>query len=308
MRKTALKSVLNLARVDSRVCFIGSDLGAGTMDDFVKEMPERIFREGISEQHVIGLAAGLALDGKIPYVNTLATFITRRCLEQIILDIALHDAKVRLIGNGGGLVYAPLGPTHVTTDDLGFMRLIPNMAILAPCDAKEMKSLMPTTLDWEGPIYIRLAKGNDQIVSCDHQFIIGKSVSYAEGEKALLICTGICLQICLSASELLKKSNINVGILHMPTIKPLDIDAILSRIPRYKAIITVEEHNISGGLGSAVAEILLESALPILPKFKRIGFPNKFINNYGKQYEHFNFNNITPTGIANEVFNILSIN
>jgi transketolase len=308
MRKTALKSVLNLARVDSRVCFIGSDLGAGTMDDFIKEMPERIFREGISEQHVIGLAAGLALEGKIPFVNTLATFITRRCLEQIILDIALHNAKVRLIGNGGGLVYAPLGPTHVTTDDLGFMRLIPNMAILVACDANEMERIIPTTLDWEGPIYIRLAKGGDQIVSRDHQFIIGKSVSYAEGEKVLLICTGICLQICLSASELLKKNKLNVGILHMPTIKPLDIDAILSRVPKYKAIITVEEHNINGGLGSAVAEMLAESALSTLPKFKRIGFPNNFIHNYGKQDEHFNLHDITPTGIANEVLNILSVN
>ena len=119
MRKTALRAVTEMARRDPRVCFIGSDLGAGVMDDFRADMPDRLFREGVSEQHVIGMAGGLALEGKIVYVNTLATFLTRRCYEQLMLDLALYRAKVRLIGSGGGLVYAPLGPTHVTTEDMG---------------------------------------------------------------------------------------------------------------------------------------------------------------------------------------------
>ena len=299
MRRTAMRSVVEMARKDARVCFIGSDLGAGVMDDFKAEMPERLFREGVSEQHIIGMAGGLALEGCIVYINTLATFLTRRCLEQLILDLALYKAKVRLIGSGGGLVYAPLGPTHVTTDDFGLLRMIPNMAIIAACDAPEMGRIMPATLDWDGPIYIRLAKGGDAVVSHeDVPFVIGKAMPYADGDDVLLICTGIGLQVCLGAAELLKHAGISAGILHMPTVKPLDTEAILSRVPNYHTVLTVEEHCVIGGLGSAVAEILAEADLARFPKFKRIGFPDAFVQNYGGQNEHLALWGITPEDVA----------
>ena len=130
-------------------------------------MPERFFMEGVSEANIVGMAAGLALEGKIVYINTIATFLTRRCFEQIVLDLCLHNANVRLIGNGGGMVYAPLGPTHVAIDDIAILRAMPHMTILAPADADEMRRLMPQTLDVDGPIYIRLGKGGDPIVSRD---------------------------------------------------------------------------------------------------------------------------------------------
>src|SRR3989338_5610353 len=127
------------------------------------------------------MAAGLALEGKIPYVNTIATFLTRRCFEQIVLDLCLHKANVRLIGNGGGLVYAPLGPTHLSIDDIAILRAIPNMTIIAPADADEMRRLMPQTVDYTGPIYIRLAKGFDPIVTNDEiSFKIGKALVMRE--------------------------------------------------------------------------------------------------------------------------------
>jgi transketolase len=130
-----------------------------------KEMPERFFMEGVSEQHIIGMAAGLAMEGFIPYVNTIATFITRRCYEQVALDLCLQDLPVRLIANGGGVVYAPLGPTHLAVEDIAIMRALPNMAVVAPCDADEMKRFMSSTLNFPHPIYIRLAKGGDKVVS-----------------------------------------------------------------------------------------------------------------------------------------------
>src|SRR5579885_2620113 len=142
MRATCLNMVHDLAKRDKRVLFIGSDLSPGLLADMRREMPERWYMEGITEANVIGMAAGLAMEGYIPYVNTIATFITRRCFEQVAVDLCLHDLPVRLIGNGGGLVYAPLGPTHVAMEDIAIMRALPDMTIVCPTDAPEMNRFM----------------------------------------------------------------------------------------------------------------------------------------------------------------------
>ena len=141
MRQTCLNMVYDLAKRDERVVFIGSDLSPGLLADMKRDMPDRWYMEGITEQNVIGMAAGMAREGFIPYVNTIATFITRRCYEQVAVDLCLHDLPVRLIANGGGLVYAPLGPTHLAIEDIAIMRALPNMAVTAVCDAKEMVRL-----------------------------------------------------------------------------------------------------------------------------------------------------------------------
>jgi transketolase len=148
MRKTSLDCVFELAKKDKRVLFIGSDLGPGVLENFKKELPSQFFMEGIAEQFIIGMSAGLAKEGFIPYVNTIATFITRRCYEQVAIDLCLHDLPVRLIGNGGGLVYAPLGPTHLALEDISLMKSLPNMTIISPCDAKEMHAMMHQTLNY----------------------------------------------------------------------------------------------------------------------------------------------------------------
>src|SRR3984957_3960463 len=181
MRNTCLNQVHALARRDERVVFIGSDLSPGLLAEMKREMPQRWFMEGIAEQNVVGMAAGFAMEGFIPYVNTIATFITRRCYEQVAVDLCLHDLPVRLIGNGGGLVYAPLGPTHLAIEDIAIMRAPPNMAVVSVCDADEMTRFMDRTLDWPGPIYIRLAKGFDPIVSRPElEFKIGKAIVMRE--------------------------------------------------------------------------------------------------------------------------------
>src|SRR6202453_5223506 len=177
MRATCQNMVYDLAKRDKRVIFIGSDLSPGLLADMKKEMPERWYMEGITEANVIGMAAGMAMDGYMPYVNTIATFITRRCYEQVAVDLCLHNLPVRLIGNGGGLVYAPLGPTHLAIEDIAIMRVLPNMAVVAVCDAEEMVRLMDRSLDWTGPLYIRLAKGGDPVVSdARNGFEIGKAI------------------------------------------------------------------------------------------------------------------------------------
>ena len=165
MRKTCLDMIYELAKKNKKIIFVGSDLGAGVLDKFKKNISDRFLMEGISEQYLTGMVSGLAMEGFIPYFNTIATFLTRRNFEQNIIDLGLHKLPVRLIGNGGGLVYAPLGPTHQAIEDLAIMRTIPNMMVIAPCDANEMKKIMPQTVGVKGPIYIRLARGGDKVVT-----------------------------------------------------------------------------------------------------------------------------------------------
>ena len=292
MRQTCLEMVHELAKADERIFFIGSDLGVGTLDGFKNEMPGRFFMEGISEANIIGMAAGLAMEGKIPYVNTIATFITRRCFEQIVVDLCLHNVNVRLIGNGGGLVYAPLGPTHEAIEDIAILQAVPNMTIVAPADADEMRRLMPQTVDYPGPIYIRVAKGYDPIVTTDAGgFQIGKAISMVQGIDALILTTGITLKAGLEAASTLSESGVSAGVLHCHTVKPLDVEAILDYAAPVKAIVTIEEHTIIGGLGSAVAAVVAEAGFDPAKKFKRVGLPDMFPNRYGSQaslMEHFN--------------------
>jgi transketolase len=283
MRQTCLDMVYELAKTDPRVFFIGSDLGVGTLKQFKAEMPERYFMEGVSEANLIGMSAGLALEGKIVYACTIATFLTRRCFEQVCLDLCLHNVRVRLIGNGGGLVYAPLGPTHLATEDIAIFRALPHMTILAPADATEMRRMMPHTVDHDGPIYIRLGKGGDPVVTRDEPFAIGKIFPMREGKDAVIISTGVMLKRALDAAEALSAKGIEAAILHCPTVKPLDETAISNYASRSPVIVTVEEGTIVGGLGSAVAEILAEADFPTVKRFRRIGIPDVFPDQYGSQ-------------------------
>jgi len=284
MRKKSLDMVYELAKKDQRIFFIGSDLGVGTLDNFRTEMPDRFFMEGVSEGNIVGMAAGLALEGKIVYVNTIATFLTRRCFEQVVIDLGLHNVNVRLIANGGGVVYAPLGPTHLAIDDIAIMRTVPNMTIVAPCDADEMARLMPQTVDHKGPIYIRLGKGGDPIVSTDAApFRIGRAIPMVAGDDVLLVTTGVTLKLALEAAAALKTQGIGATVLHMPTVKPLDAESFLTHARRADAIVSIEEHSIVGGLGGALAEVIAEAGFEPARRFKRIGIPDVFPHGYGSQ-------------------------
>jgi transketolase len=284
VRKTSLECVYQLAKTDERVIFIGSDLGVGVLDDMRKQFPDRWFMEGISEQHIIGMAAGLALEGFIPYVNTIATFLTRRCYEQLVIDVGLHRLPLRLIGNGGGAVYAPLGPTHQAIEDLAIMRAIPNMTVVAPCDSLEMERLMLATLSWPDPIYIRLAKGGDQVISEKTQdFQIGKGVSFLSPGEVLFVTTGVMTQRAITASNLLSADGISCGVLHMHTIKPLDEEILIKMASNVSTVVTVEEHQRTGGLGTVVLETLSDAGLISPPKVIRLGIGESFSDEYGSQ-------------------------
>jgi len=302
MRQTCLNMVYELAKRDERAVFIGSDLSPGLLTNMQKEMPERWYMEGITEANVIGMAAGMAMEGHVPYVNTIATFITRRCYEQVAVDLCLHNLPVRLIGNGGGLVYAPLGPTHLAIEDIAIMRALPNMTVTAVCDAKEMVRLMNCTLDWPNPIYIRLAKGGDPVVSREESgFAIGKAIPMrkaASKRSIVLMTTGVMTTNSLAAAEILAKEGTDVSVVHFHTIKPLDEEAVLDFASGVPLVVTVEEGTRIGGFGSAVADLLLEKLNTSMPQIVRIGLPDSFPHKYGVQDDLFAEYGLMPAQIA----------
>jgi len=311
MRQTCLNMVHDLATRDKRVLFIGSDLSPGLLSEMKKEMPERWYMEGITEANVIGMAAGFAMEGYMPFVNTIATFITRRCYEQVAVDLCLHELPVRLIGNGGGLVYAPLGPTHLAIEDIAIMRALPNMTVTAVCDAKEMVRLMNATLAWPNPIYIRLAKGGDPVVSREENgFALGKAIPMRRARSRrciVLMATGVMTTNCLAAADLLTKDGHDVSVVHFHTIKPLDEDAVMDFSRDAELVATVEEGIVIGGFGSAVTDVLVEKLGTSLPALVRIGLPDAFPHKYGVQEELFEIYGLAPAQIAARVSKSLKV-
>ena len=314
MRETCVNMVYELAKQDERVVFIGSDLSPGLLGKMKEQFPDRYYMEGVYEQNLIGMAAGLALEGYIPYVNTIATFLTRRCYEQVAVDICMHRLPIRLIANEGGVVYAPLGPTHLATEDISIMRALPEMTVVAVSDAEEMKRFMLATLDWERPIYIRLGKGGDEVVSRpENGFEIGKAITMHEtkGEKnlnVLIISTGVMTQRTLKVAKALEALSINVALLHCHTVKPLDTDSILLYAKQADLVVTVEENTLIGGLGSAVTDFLTETLARSMPLIKRFGLPDRFPDKYGSQELLLDYFGLCVDKLRDDITGILKEN
>jgi transketolase len=300
MRQTAINHIYELAKRDPRVVFIGSDLSPGLLKQMKEEMPDRFFMEGVSEANVVGMAAGLAMDGYIPYVNTIATFLTRRCFDQLAIDVCHENLPVRLIANGGGVVYAPLGPTHLAFEDMALLRALPNMAICAPVDAREMRDLMDASLDWAGPLYVRIAKGGDPIVStAERGFAIGTAIEMRQGSDVAIVSTGVMTTRALTAAEALSAEGISCSVLHMHTVKPLDEAAVLRAVGGTDLVVSAEEHTILGGLGSAIAELLAERGAG--PRLLRLGLADAFPTGYGNQDHVLGLNGLQPHQVANSI-------
>lgn len=303
MRKSALTAISTLLKQNDKVIFVGSDLGPETLVDAKKLFPNRVFMEGISEQHLIGFAAGLALDGFIPFVHTIGTFLTRRALEQIIVDVAIQNLPVKLIASGGGMVYAPLGPTHQSIDDFALMRSIPNMTISAPCDPLEMTQIIMQIAESPGPNYVRVAKGGEAIITNNLPNIyLGEPREISPGNKTALLTTGVLVHECLEAVEILKNQNSIPSIYHFPFIAPLNIESIINIINKHKNLIVVEEHLPVGGLFSSIADIIVKNNLNV--KVHQLCLPNSYAVNYGTQKEHWRKAGLDSKSIAKYVVSI----
>lgn len=306
MRKTALETIGMLVEEDPRVIFVGSDLGAGTLEDVMNRHPDRVLMEGIAEQHLVSFAAGLALEGFTPFVHTIATFLTRRALEQVVIDVALDCLPVILVGAGGGMVYAPLGPTHQAIDDFALMSAIPGMNVVAPADPLEMQSVLRVLLAAQMPAYVRVAKGGESVISADFLPIeAGKVRMVFEGKQVAVLTTGALLHECIEAGGKLRAEGVELTVAHFPFVAPLDREAVVSLSSSHNHLIVVEEHVPHGGLSAAIANVLSE--IGFSSPLHRLTLPPTFAAKYGTQAEHWRMHGLDAAGIRQKVLEILRI-
>lgn len=264
--RTAFIETLNvLASRDERIWLLCADLGFSVLESFAQKFPNRYVNVGIAEQNMTGVAAGLAMSGKIVFTYSIANFPVMRCLEQIRNDVCAHNLNVKIVSVGGGFAYGSAGYTHHGTEDLAIMRVLPNMTVLAPGDPIETKLLTIAATARPGPCYLRLGKAGEPIIhASEPDVIIGKAIVLREGDAGTLITTGAMLGMAMKAAGELSERGVSVRVLSMPSLSPLDSDAILRAARDTGRIVTVENHGL-GGLGSAVAEVLVASA--VHPRF-----------------------------------------
>jgi len=261
MRNYFIKTLSELIRENKDIYLITGDLGFSVLENFMKSCPDQFINVGVAEQNMIGVASGLAKEGKIPFVYSIANFPIMRCLEQIRNDVCYHNLNVKIVSVGGGYSYGTLGYTHHGLEDIAVMRAIPGMKVIAPGDPTETKLATRSIVEASGPCYLRLGKAGEMVVhEEDPDFTIGKAILLRKGSDVSLISTGGILAEVVKASSLLKKDGVGSCVVSMHTVKPID-DTIIQEMMNYKLIVTIEEHSSIGGLGSAVSEIVAKTGL-----------------------------------------------
>ncbi len=261
-REALGKTLVQLARDDSRIVVLDADLASSTrMVYFAEAYPDRFLQMGVAEQNMMGAAAGMALMGKIPFVSTFGVFSSRRACDQVAISVAHNGANVKILGPYSGIVSGNNGATHQAMEDVGIMRSIPHMVVIDPSDDVEMEQVVKAIVAYDGPVYLRVTRDAWPRVSPEgYRFAIGKAVRVRQGKDVTLIGSGMMTSLCVAAAEILASSGIQARVLHMPTLKPIDAEAIVQAARETGRIVTAENHNIYGGLGSAVAEVLGEQA------------------------------------------------
>ena len=270
------KALISLGKTNNNVVVLDADLSKSTKTvEFSTTFPDRFFNMGIAEQNMMGVAAGFATAGKIPYVSTFAMFATGRAFEIIRNSIAYPKLNVKICATHAGITVGEDGASHQALEDIACMRAIPNMTVIAPADAVETDAVIHAISEFDGPVYVRLGRLAVPVIndSETYSFELGKGVELKEGKDVTIFATGMMVNEALIASETLKEQGINAGVVNIHTIKPIDKDLIIKKAKETGAVITVEEHNIIGGLGSAVAEVLSENHPVIM---KRIGINDTF--------------------------------
>lgn len=279
MRNAYLNTLYELAKKDNRIYALISDNGAIVYDKYRKDLSEQYLNLGISEANMIGMAAGMASCGKIPFAYTIGAFLAYRAFEFIRNDVCLQKQNVKIVGTGAGEVYSALGPTHHSTEDLGGLRTLPNLVIICPASPIEVKKATIAAYEHKGPVYLRLGTNKEpEIYNHDYNFEIGKGVMIRDGKDITLIGTGSILNDIITVAEKIEQEKIYARVINIHTVKPIDKDIIYKAIKETGKIIVIEDHNIIGGLGSAVAEVIAEFGREV--KFKRIGLLD-FSNGYG---------------------------
>jgi len=298
MRDAYIAALYELAKKDERILALVADNGAIVYDQFRRDFPERFINFGIAEATMVSVAAGLACCGRVPFCYTIASFLTMRSFEQIRNDVCMQKMNVKLAGIGCGFVYSNLGPTHHATKDITLMRSLPEMTVISPCSPMEAKKATYAAASIDGPVYLRLSVGGTpEIYKEDYDFKVGRGVTLRDGKDIAIISTGGIILEAQAAAEELKRLGISARLINIHTIKPVDTDIILKAAAETKAILTVEEHSILGGLGSSVAEVLLENGAGAI-KFRRMGLNGVFASGYGSYQDMKEENGLTAKDIT----------
>jgi len=282
MRNTVIREIHDLMERREDIYFLTGDLGYETLEEIEKDFPKRFINVGIAEQNMIGIAAGLALSGKKVYVYSIIPFLTMRCFEQIRNDICYHNLDVTLLGIGAGLSYGILSSTHFALEDVAILRSLPNMNIFSPCDEIEALAGVRLFNEHKHPLYIRIGKRKEVAVyESPYEMVIGQANVVHEEKGAVIFASGPIVKEAILATELLKKENIKAAVVAVPFIKPIDQKQISQLCQNKSVVFTIEEHFITGGLGSTICEIVSELNPGV--KVKRIGINDQFIKIVGDQ-------------------------
>ncbi|OLP46008.1 transketolase family protein [Rhizobium oryziradicis] len=259
---------------DTVVAVCNDSVGSSKLGNFKTKFPERLINVGIAEQNMVGVGAGLANGGRLPFVCGAAPFLTGRALEQIKADISYSNANVKLVGISSGMAYGELGPTHHSIEDFAWMRVLPNLPVIAPCDRIETAAAVEWAAHYAGPCFLRLSRvGVPDLLPEGHQYVLGKANMLRDGADVTLIANGTLTHRMMKAADILGGLGISARVLNMATVRPIDEEAIITAAKETGAIVTAEEHSVFGGLGSAVAEVVVDHA-PV--PMKRLGVPGIF--------------------------------
>ena len=304
MQKAYLMALYELASKDSRVLSLLADSGTGYDELFQRDFLNQLIDFGIAEEHMVGAAAGMASYGKIPFVYTAGAFLAYRSFEFIRDDVCLQNLNVKLVGMGSGLAWSTLGPTHHTTEDISVLRAIPNLTIFSPSCPREVGEVVKAAYEINGPVYIRIGMNAEpDIYGEDYNFVPGRNILVREGSDIAIFTTGSIAYEAVKTADMLKESGISASVYQVHTIKPFDEQSVVDAAKNHRIIVTVEEHNIYGGLGSIVSEIVAQHGLGI--KVGRIGLPDAFAKGYGTHDDVRRQNGLDADGIVERIQSIL---
>jgi len=280
--------IVEVARKNPNVVALTADLaGSLKLQQFMKEFPERFIQVGIAEANMMGIASGLTIGGKIPYTTTFANFSTGRVYDQIRQSIAYSDKNVKICASHAGLTLGEDGATHQILEDIGLMKMLPGMTVIVPCDYNQTKAATMAIADYHGPVYLRFGRPVWPIFSNPNEFVIGKAQQYSEGTDVSIFACGHMVWLAIQAGAALQEKGISVEVINIHTIKPLDTEAVLNSIRKTKCAVTVEEHNVIGGLGDAIGQVAARNfPIPIeyigtQDTFGESGKPEDLLKKYG---------------------------
>ncbi|NIA07901.1 MAG: transketolase family protein [Actinobacteria bacterium] len=301
MRDAFCEALLEAGSTSPDVFVLTADQGK-SVKPFAKAYPDRFADVGIAEANMVGIAAGLALSGKKPFITTIAAILMLRACEQIKDDVCYQNVPVKIVGHGGGLSYGVLGPTHHSVEDVGIARSIPNMTVVVPADAREAKKAVIAAIDYPSPIYIRIGTGNEQqIYADDYDFRIEEPVILRPSEQVCIMANSHVLTEAIKASQMLAEKGVQAGVVNVHTVKPMSKQSIIAAAGKARIIVTLEEHNILCGLGSAVAEVLSEE---VGYRIIRLGVPDCFAP-IGSREELYKEYKMDCQGIVQRISSIL---